>query len=213
MLMYSYVNFEITKLMNKSSRFFLDGDGSSAVIDADLLVAVSPLTKPDEPAEGISIMQDVADNILKILPKGANVPSANKIIIRDTAEDGDNITFQVVGQDHTHRIVCHDTHEYDPKWKLTLRRIKQSSQQGTHFCVSKKDMKRTMDVIRKVTATKDSAIYFELSESILFARVTCPFTDQRVSVGMPRIADDPGAWIHNSDWEQAVLAMTARVRG
>lgn len=211
MIIYSHLNFEIARSMTKAARFFLDGDGSSAVIDRDLLIVVSPLAEPNDNLPGISLLPDVAVKILNMIPRGAKVPVTERVVARNDDKDNDSITFQALGADHTHRIVCQSSLDFDPVWKMALRRIRQRTIRGVKFCVSKDDMERSTDLIKRLAGPKDTAIYYELSDKVLLARALSPITGQHISIGIPLI-DTENNWLRDTDWEKSVLAMTARVK-
>jgi len=197
--------------MSKHSSFFLDGDGSSAILDKELLVAVSPLYKDEEGAgEGISISKEAAQQILKVMPK-RTAAIEEKLIERGQAQDDGYVKLTMNSSGRVHTVKCSNLHDYDPTWRLVLRRLYRQASQGSKFSLSYKDLKKALDIVKELTGSADTALYFELADQLLLVRALSHETGQHVTIGLPRIHSTNDTWLRDNEWEHAIKSLSARI--
>ena len=231
MTLYSKANLMVKGVAHKDpaeealNRVQLEADGSTVASNGTLLMAVGPVHEeevsfPDlenegveVPAGGVGLRLEVADEVVRNLPKGKSSRSLDHaLVVRCDEKRVELATTDMVKEK---KVAARPARGAYPEWRTLLRRARGQVGAG-RVCVNKRDLIQLLAAMDKACPDpgNENPVYIEFggaeSDGIILRSANYDTGQRCIGYIMP--LDTGGQWLQTDDWEQRVLRKSAKRR-
>lgn len=221
MTLFSRGNFEVKRAAASKGVLRVvrvEQDGTTAATNGRIMVVVGPVNEDKVvfpnvgdvgflPSNGVSVDLDLVEDVLKNMPKSAELQYAQVTKARTAGK----VEFTTSDMKREHRVAGLPAPGGFPDWREVLRK---TGGNGVKICFNRNDLMQALETLQDACPDKgeEVPIFLEFNQAMtgVIMRVQNRGSGQRAIAGL-RAYDTGGQWLPKDTWESRIFGIVRKL--